>query len=103
MLQPLTFLPGEFIIKAGEAGDAMYFINRGRVDVLAPLKKETPKEKKRRLTTEAEARAKGRRKSSMLSKLKGTLGDRSGSGRLELAKVRGGPPLPAVRVSVRVS
>ena len=35
-LQPVTFLPGEYVIEKGELGDGMFFIDRGKVDVLIP-------------------------------------------------------------------
>jgi len=34
MLKPVVYGPGEYVIKKGEAGHEMYFINRGRVEVL---------------------------------------------------------------------
>jgi len=30
------YLPGEYIVKAGEYGDSMHFIKSGKVDVIAP-------------------------------------------------------------------
>ena len=34
MLKPVVYGPGEYVIKKSEAGHEMYFINRGRVEVL---------------------------------------------------------------------
>ena len=36
-LRPVTYLPGEYIVKQGEDGESMYFIKRGRVDVLVTM------------------------------------------------------------------
>ncbi|MCX7983237.1 MAG: cyclic nucleotide-binding domain-containing protein [Syntrophales bacterium] len=38
-LEPLVFLPGDFIIRQGEQGDCMYFLNNGRVEVLVEGKR----------------------------------------------------------------
>jgi voltage-gated potassium channel len=34
MLEPVAFLPGNYIIRQGEAGDCMYFITDGTVEVI---------------------------------------------------------------------
>eukprot|EP00753_Platysulcus_tardus_P010889 PLAT3132.1.p1 GENE.PLAT3132.1~~PLAT3132.1.p1 ORF type:complete len:918 (+),score=369.32 PLAT3132.1:19-2772(+) len=34
MLHPVTYVAGEFIVKQGDSGHAMYFIKRGKVEVL---------------------------------------------------------------------
>lgn len=31
-----TYLPGEYIVKAGDTGDSMHFIKSGKVDIIAP-------------------------------------------------------------------
>ncbi|HOJ52736.1 MAG TPA: cyclic nucleotide-binding domain-containing protein [Syntrophales bacterium] len=33
-LEPMVFLPGDFIIRQGEHGDSMYFLNTGSVEVI---------------------------------------------------------------------
>lgn len=35
-LKPIIFTPGDYIVRAGEIGDEMYFISRGSVEVLSP-------------------------------------------------------------------
>ncbi len=35
-MHSVVFTPGDFILRAGEPGGDMYFINRGRVEVLGP-------------------------------------------------------------------
>ncbi len=35
-LRPVVFTPGDFIIRRGEVGEEMFFINRGKVEVLGP-------------------------------------------------------------------
>ena len=37
-LRPVTYLPGEYIVKQGSNGDCMYFIKRGLVDILVTMK-----------------------------------------------------------------
>ena len=39
-LRPVIFTPGDFIIRSGEIGDDMFFINRGRVVVLTADEKD---------------------------------------------------------------
>ena len=34
-MHPLIFLPGDYIVRAGEPGEEMYFISRGRVEVVS--------------------------------------------------------------------
>lgn len=36
LTEPLVFLPGDDVVRAGEYGDAMYFISSGRVEVTNP-------------------------------------------------------------------
>jgi voltage-gated potassium channel len=33
-LEPLVFLPGDFVIRQGEFGDCMYFLSTGSVEVM---------------------------------------------------------------------
>lgn len=35
-LKPLVFMPGDFEIRAGDMGRSMYFISRGKMEVLSP-------------------------------------------------------------------
>jgi voltage-gated potassium channel len=39
LLEPVIYLPGDFIIQQGEYGDRMYFLNAGEVEVLVHNKK----------------------------------------------------------------
>lgn len=32
-LKPVLFLPDDYIIREGEKGDSLYFINKGEVDI----------------------------------------------------------------------
>lgn len=38
-MEPVVFTPGDYIIRAGEVGYDMFFISRGRVDVMSPDEK----------------------------------------------------------------
>ncbi|MRR15462.1 MAG: cyclic nucleotide-binding domain-containing protein [Deltaproteobacteria bacterium] len=38
-LEPLVFLPGDFVIRQGELGDCMYFLSSGSVEVIANEKR----------------------------------------------------------------
>jgi len=33
MIKPAVFLPGEEIIRKGEVGDSLYFLQRGHIEV----------------------------------------------------------------------
>jgi voltage-gated potassium channel len=35
-LRPVVFTPGDFIFRAGQYGQNMYFISRGTVEIIAP-------------------------------------------------------------------
>jgi voltage-gated potassium channel len=34
-MYPVIFMPGDYVMRAGEAGEEMYFINRGKVEVVS--------------------------------------------------------------------
>ena len=44
-LRPLTFLPGEFVVKSGEEAIGIYFVQRGRVDLLVANNDDASKKK----------------------------------------------------------
>ena len=41
-LSPMIFMPGDFVVREGEPGRALYFINRGSVNVLKPREPTGP-------------------------------------------------------------